>query len=529
MGDGSCSVRENIFLVKGPVNTALYDLGRREIYSINPLAAEILGLNGVKTVEGRDVVSKNKFSSLQPRAVNGEALDVLKGYLTRHPAMAQHEIAGGKGFSEGIIKLMSRRAGAPRLNFMWLELTNACNLSCTHCYAEAGESYANELSLTQWKEILEEGARLGAKKVLFTGGEPTLYPGLTDLVEHARYCQLKEIEVLTNATCLEDGILEQWAALGVKVALSFYSYNPETHDSITRKPGSFRRMVQGIKAILTHKIPVRVGILLMRDNFSHLEGTMEFLNGLGLKAEEIEYDYVRPTGRGVEEAALLGKNVCRKVSPSRTLPAPEEGQWACGERFAQDTCWKGRIAISSEGEIYPCVFARQLSVGRFPEMGLEEIVRGQGLQRLWQINLEEVETCKDCELRYGCFDCRALAQTTTGDLLSKNPRCQYNPYTGLMERDEVQVMKGKPKRRTDIVNEIVEDETIIYDPRNHNVHHLNPMAGVIWELCDGGHTPKEIAEEVVSALEADPVQVERDVTKTLEEFQRKGLLEGGQE
>ena len=87
-------------------------------------------------------------------------------------------------------------------------------------------------------------------------------------------------------------------------------------------------------------------------------------------------------------------------------------------------------------------------------------------------------------------------------------------------------MKEKPKRRTDIVNEIVEDETIIYDPRNHNVHHLNPMAGVIWELLDGNHTLQEITEEVVSALGADPVQVGEDVTKTLEEFQRKGLLEG---
>lgn len=86
-------------------------------------------------------------------------------------------------------------------------------------------------------------------------------------------------------------------------------------------------------------------------------------------------------------------------------------------------------------------------------------------------------------------------------------------------------MKERPKKRKDIINEIVEDETVIYDPRNHNVHHLNPVAGVIWDLCDGSHTTKEIAEEILEVLEADQSQVEGDVTKTIEEFQSKGLLE----
>ncbi|HHT9155566.1 MAG TPA: PqqD family peptide modification chaperone, partial [Candidatus Tripitaka sp. YC43] len=407
---------------------------------------------------------------------------------------------------------------------MWLELTNACNLSCTHCYAVAGTNDTNGLSLGQRKEILAEGARLGARRVQFTGGEPTLCPGLMELIEHARSCQYKDIEVFTNATRLEDRLLRRWATLGVKVASSFYSYDPDTHDSITRSPGSFDQTVQGIKALLTHQIPVRVGVILTRENLSHRRGTIEFLMGLGLKAQEIEYDLVRPTGRGVAEAALLDKGVA-ETALSELPRLPEDGRAACNEGLAQGTCWKGKITISSEGVAYPCIFARQLPLGKFPEMRLEEIIQGPTVQRLWQMTLEEVETCRDCELRYGCFDCRALAQTATGDLLSKNPRCQYNPYTGLVEGYGGKGMEERPKTRIDLINETVEEEVVIYDPKNHNLHHLNPMAGVIWELCDGNHTPEEITEEVVSVLETDPVQVERDVTKTIEEFQRKGLLE----
>ncbi len=86
-------------------------------------------------------------------------------------------------------------------------------------------------------------------------------------------------------------------------------------------------------------------------------------------------------------------------------------------------------------------------------------------------------------------------------------------------------MKERPKKRGDIVNGDVGDEVVIYDTKNDNVHHMNLLASVIWDLCDGNHTAKEIAEEIVDVLKADPSQVEGDVSKMIEEFQGKGLLE----
>ncbi len=346
-----------------------------------------------------------------------------------------------------------------------------------------------------------------------------------ELIEFARSCRYRDIEVFTNATQLGDSLLRQWSSSGIRAAVSFYSCDPKTYDTITGRTGSFSQTVQGIRAILAHNIPVRVAIVLMKDNLPHLTDTVEFLKGLGLKDKEIEWDYVRPTGRGEAEAALMGRDIWTEVTSFKPSSSLEEGQGACDKRFARGTCWNGKIAISSEGDVYPCIFARQMSAGKFPEMRLEEIIQGQALQRLWQINLDEVDTCGDCELRYGCFDCRALAQTTTGDLLSKNPHCRYNPYTGLMERNGGKKMKERPKRRGDIVNGDVGDEIVIYDSGNDNVHHLNLLASVIWDLCDGNHTVKDMTEEVVDVLKADPVQVERDVTKMIEEFQGKGLLE----
>ncbi len=466
MGYGAYPTNGQIVAVKGPVNTALYDLESGEVYSITPLM--------VRVMEG----GMDEDWSCKPQPMRRETLDVVKGYLDRHPALAglsdRWRTKVPLGTSTQVDQTLSYASGPVGLDFMWLELTKSCNLFCAHCYKEAGTNHPHPkplpsmerelISLEQWKDILAEGAKLGGKRVQFVGGEPTLYPGLMELIEYARSCRYRDIEVFTNATRIEDSILRQWASSGIMVALSFYSWDPKTHDTITGRTGSFRRTVQGIRAILAHNIPVRVGIVLMRENLSHLTDTVEFLKGLGLKGNVIGWDYVRPTGRGEAEVSRMERDFRTEVTPFKSSSL-EEGQGNCDKGFAQGTCWKGKIAISSEGDVYPCVFARQMSVGKFPEMRLEEIVQGQILQRLWQITLEEVETCKDCELRYGCFDCRALAETTKGDLFSKIQGCRYDPYTGLTEINGGQKMKERPKKREDIINEIVEDETVIYDRR----------------------------------------------------------------
>ncbi|MBI2470540.1 MAG: PqqD family protein [Planctomycetes bacterium] len=81
------------------------------------------------------------------------------------------------------------------------------------------------------------------------------------------------------------------------------------------------------------------------------------------------------------------------------------------------------------------------------------------------------------------------------------------------------------KKRADLLVEEIEDEIVIYDPRTHRVHHLNPMASIIWELYDVSPTPRDIAKEIVDVLKTDPANVEKDVLETLGKLQGKGLLE----
>jgi len=63
---------------------------------------------------------------------------------------------------------------------MDLALTYRCQNKCHHCYNEPREM--KELTLEQWKQVIAKTWELGIPHIVFTGGEPTMYEGLAELV-----------------------------------------------------------------------------------------------------------------------------------------------------------------------------------------------------------------------------------------------------------------------------------------------------------------------------------------------------------
>ena len=85
-----------------------------------------------------------------------------------------------------------------------------------------------------------------------------------------------------------------------------------------------------------------------------------------------------------------------------------------------NSCWAGKITVSATGDVIPCIFARNHVVSNIVS-GLEDAIYNDNLQTLWKITKDSVATCKDCEYRYGCSDCRPLSEDTYGNLYAKNP------------------------------------------------------------------------------------------------------------
>ena len=64
--------------------------------------------------------------------------------------------------------------------------TRACNLSCLHCYRDAGDAASGELTTAEGKKLLAEIARAGFKIMVFSGGEPTCQDALPAALAQVR-------------------------------------------------------------------------------------------------------------------------------------------------------------------------------------------------------------------------------------------------------------------------------------------------------------------------------------------------------
>ena len=66
-----------------------------------------------------------------------------------------------------------------------------------------------------------------------------------------------------------------------------------------------------------------------------------------------------------------------------------------------------------------------------------------------------------------------------------------------------------------------------FDPRNGEIHRLNPSASAIWSLIDGKSTVGEIAGEIAEIFGLRSSAAAKSVKSSIEEFRNLGLLEGG--
>lgn len=90
--------------------------------------------------------------------------------------------------------------------------------------------------------------------------------------------------------------------------------------------------------------------------------------------------------------------------------------------------------------------------------------------------------------------------------------------------DVVDAPGRRPVAADDLDVHETDDGLIVYQESKDRVHHLNPTAAVILELCDGTKDTEQIARELAALFGLD----EPPLTETksgIEELTREGLID----
>lgn len=249
-----------------------------------------------------------------------------------------------------------------RLKEVFLYITNRCNLKCRHCYM--GDAKNIDMDIDTLKNLLKKIADLGATKITFLGGEPTLHPLLPDFIEIAKDLGFDYIRLDTNGEfdpCLLDN--SDFKKLS-DICFSLDGVDSKTHAKI-RTVKNYHSLMKNIKRAVLLGYKVRVTMTINSLNLRQIEKMATKLEKM--KVSVLNIHLVSKNGRAKNNESLLVneeewmdyyKNILPRLTkykikikiPKRYIKESECPNYGVTCESAK----LSRILITSDFKIYSC-------------------------------------------------------------------------------------------------------------------------------------------------------------------------------
>ncbi len=188
------------------------------------------------------------------------------------------------------------------LRQLWLQINNACNLSCAHCLVSSGPGQDPGLPTERVRALLDVAVAGGLERLYVTGGEPFLRTDLFDLLHHVTDTLGIETIVLTNATIFRGSIQRELRSLSrqkVRFQVSFDGARAETHDAM-RGLDSFTAALSGTRLLVDLGFDVAVTTVTTDANLEELPELPHLVRQLGAKGQHLMWTHRR--GRAAASA-----------------------------------------------------------------------------------------------------------------------------------------------------------------------------------------------------------------------------------
>lgn len=143
-----------------------------------------------------------------------------------------------------------------------LLLTGRCNFHCPYCKAIGSP----DLSYNDARTIVKSWANQGLENIRFSGGEPTLWKHLTELVYFTKSSGIRRIAISTNGSAPHE-LYEKLLNAGINdVSISLDACCAADGDRMAGGiSGAWEMVVNNLKWI-TKRVYTTVGIVLTKDN-----------------------------------------------------------------------------------------------------------------------------------------------------------------------------------------------------------------------------------------------------------------------
>ncbi|MCY3413042.1 MAG: radical SAM protein [Candidatus Heimdallarchaeota archaeon] len=258
---------------------------------------------------------------------------------------------------------------------LWFYTGSKCNLSCTHCYVNAGpdaDQHA-QLTLETFRSQLQsvKNKKFSKLEIYFTGGEPFLNTNL--LIMFKESLELANVTVLTNSTRISKHIAKKLQVLQEESTNNIYFRvsldGPEqSENDAIRGKNAFDRATRGIKNLIDvgfNPIVTAMRSWLYLDSLKMENKYEKLLSEMGIPKDKQLLKILPPLRIGREAdrdrpylSGELFTKACftdydyKGLQCSKCRIVSERGVWVCPILINDDEARMGRM-IDESFHSYP--------------------------------------------------------------------------------------------------------------------------------------------------------------------------------
>jgi len=163
-----------------------------------------------------------------------------------------------------------------------------CNNHCLFCIDADKRKLPNESTLRIKEEMIEAKKR-GTTYIELIGGEVTVRSDALELVSFAKELGFKTISMATNGRMFSyPEYTEKMIKAGLTdIIFSIHGHNAKLHDKLTRSPGSFKQLTEGLR--IFRKLgfnKIGSNTTIVKQNYRYLPQIAEFIFSQGIRNSE---------------------------------------------------------------------------------------------------------------------------------------------------------------------------------------------------------------------------------------------------
>ena len=340
-----------------------------------------------------------------------------------------------------------------RLQELWIQVNDFCNLSCAHCLVSSGPERSQGLPTDRIVDAIDQAVALGAERLFFTGGEPLARPDILDLAERVVTTHGRGLVILTNGTLMQGDRLERLSRLvatppvppgprevegskvgrasveerdgaaapgrgELRIQISLDGPTAEINDPI-RGAGTFDRIVKGLDLAVEAGMRPTLTATILRRNIGSLDQVVRLASAHGVRNVHLLWPHRRgrvldgalddlPSAEEILAAVRRACGVATELGVS--IDSVEEFRLrldgVAGVKNDLSGAGWTSLCLYTDGCVYPSAAMAGVPDLRCGDLGtqdLETIWKTSAVCRdLRDATVERKPLCRSCSLRFLC-------------------------------------------------------------------------------------------------------------------------------